>query len=142
MKRIVWSGIWLAVMFSLASCSPKALHVQQAWVRPANAGNNGAAYFTIQNPSKTEDMLLSASSSIAEAAELHLSSMNAEGTMTMEPQASVAVPAGENVEFKPGGLHVMLVNLQQDLKVGDTFQLDLKFQVAGTQTITVEVKEP
>ncbi len=142
MRRLFWIGIWLAVVLSLAGCGAKMLHVQDAWARPANAGSNGAAYFTIQNPGKTEDALLSASASIAQAAELHLSSMNSEGTMTMQPQASVAVPAGEDVAFKPGGLHVMLVNLQRDLKIGDAFQLELEFQNAGTQIITVEVKEP
>ena len=142
MKRFLVFGIWLVAIITLAGCSVKTLQVQDAWARPANAGSNGAAYFIIHNPSKTEDVLLSASSDVAEAAELHMSSMNADGIMMMEPQESVPVSAGENVEFKPGGLHVMLVNLYQDLGVGDTFELNLEFQNAGSLTLQVEVKEP
>lgn len=62
--------------------------------------------------------------------------------MMMEPQEAVEIPAGENVQFQPGGLHVMLVGLKNDLKVGDTLKVTLKFETAGEITVEAEVKEP
>ena len=68
--------------------------------------------------------------------------MDANGVMSMQPQESVPVPAQGTVEFKAGGLHVMLINLNRDLKVGDTFTVTLNFQNAGEITVDVTVKEP
>jgi copper(I)-binding protein len=68
--------------------------------------------------------------------------MDAAGTMTMEPQYQVVIPAKDAVELAPGGLHIMLVNLGKDLSVGDIFPVILEFQRAGDITIEVEVKQP
>jgi copper(I)-binding protein len=46
------------------------------------------------------------------------------------------------VEFEPGGLHVMLVNLSRDLKSGDQFKITLNFQNAGDMALDAEVMEP
>jgi copper(I)-binding protein len=67
--------------------------------------------------------------------------MDPEGTMTMERQDLVGIPANGVVDFAPGGLHVMLTDLVNDLKVGDTFDLTLEFQRAGDITVEVEVKQ-
>jgi copper(I)-binding protein len=64
------------------------------------------------------------------------------GVMSMKQQESVSVPAGDQVEFKPGGLHIMFVNLKRDLKVGDTITITLIFEKAGRLTIQAVVKEP
>jgi hypothetical protein len=83
-----------------------------------------------------------ASSDVAENVELHMSMMHEDDAMTMEHQNSIPVPANGSVEFKPGGLHVMLINLNQDLKTGDRFQITLQFQNAGELTIEAQVQEP
>ena len=59
---------------------------------------------------------------------MHLSQMGANGEMQMIPQASIPLAAGTKVEFKPGGLHVMLIGLKQELKVGDQFEITLHFK--------------
>lgn len=51
-------------------------------------------------------------------------------------------PAGGAVAFKPGGLHVMLMDLERDLKPGDTFSLTLKFEKAGARSVQVTVRQP
>ena len=68
--------------------------------------------------------------------------MDSEGIMSMEQQDQVPIPANEIVEFAPGGLHVMLVSLGQDLSVGDTFPITLVFQNHGEMSLSVEVKQP
>lgn len=135
--------IVLLLVFLLASaCSSSGqLTVQDAWARPASAGDNGAAYFVIENGMNTDDTLLSVSSDIARATEVHKSTMNDAGVMSMQLQESVPVPARENVEFEPGGLHVMFVELTQDLTAGETISLTLNLERAGSLTIQVPVEE-
>jgi copper(I)-binding protein len=130
------------LLFSTACQSRSAISIQQAWARPAKAGENSAVYFVIDNPTSTEDVLLAASADVSSQTELHMSMTNEEGTMSMHPQDEVVVPARSQVEFKPGGLHVMLIGLQRDLQVGDRFALKLKFRQAGEISVDVEVKQP
>lgn len=125
----------------LAACGPagnRSLQVTDVWARPGLADGNSAIFFTIDNPG-ANDVLLSASSDVANAVELHKTSMQ-DGVMKMEHQMSVSVPGGET-GFKPGGLHVMLIGLKNDLKAGDTFNVTLVFQSAGEQTLMVTVKD-
>ena len=63
------------------------------------------------------------------------------GAMQMRPVKSIDIPAGEKVELKPGGYHIMLIDLVEPLKLGDTFDLTLMFEKAGEKTVSVEVKE-
>jgi copper(I)-binding protein len=77
---------------------------------------------------------------VAASVELHKTVME-NGVMKMQPQESVEVPAHNKVEFKPGSLHIMLVNLKQDLKPGDRLELTLQFDKAGAKTIQVSVQE-
>ncbi len=117
-----------------------ALTVTGAWARPAAAGGESAAYFTIANPTATADALLSVSTDVAESASVHQTSMDSGGMMGMQPVASLAVPAGGSVAFAPGGYHVMLTNLKSALKAGDQVHLTLTFQNAGAVTVTADVR--
>ena len=69
-----------------------------------------------------------------------MSEMSSDGTMSMHHQMSVPIPAGEEVAFEPGGLHVMLINLQRDLNDGETISLVLKFKNAGEMQLEVPVR--
>lgn len=126
----------------LGSCQETGhLSVNSAWSRPASEGSNGAAYFSINNPTSQQDFLLAARCDIATQAEIHMSNMREDGVMEMIPQETVPVDPGSSVQFEPGGLHVMMVNLQQDLNPGDTIELRLQFQNAGEIPVNVEVLE-
>jgi periplasmic copper chaperone A len=63
------------------------------------------------------------------------------GMMSMQPVDKVEIPAGGTVEFKPGGYHVMLLDLKKDLKAGDTVKVKLTFTKAGEQEATATVKD-
>lgn len=141
MKHTVKVFVILAI--SLMSACQRAGHlsVDSAWARPGNSGSNSAAYFTINNRTSQPDLLLSAASDVTRAAEIHLSRMREDGAMEMRPQENVPVPAGSSVQFEPGGLHVMLIDLNRDLQPGDTFQLRLFFQSAGQFVLDVQVAE-
>jgi hypothetical protein len=94
----------------------------------------------IHNETAGTDTLLSASSDVAGAVELHMTSMQ-DGNMQMMHQQEVPLPTGKT-EFKPGGLHVMLIGLNQDLNPGDMFSLTLDFVTAGVIPLEVTVSEP
>ncbi|MFZ1755203.1 MAG: copper chaperone PCu(A)C [Caldilineaceae bacterium] len=116
-----------------------AVRVDNPSSRPAGASQNGAAYFTIVNPTEEDDRLLSASSGIANFTELH-ESRNDGGVMRMTHHADgVAVPAHSILSFAPGGHHVMLMNLHQALRPGQTFTLTLTFAKAGEIGLDVPV---
>lgn len=127
--------------FLLSACSPATgIDVSNAWARPAVQGGNGAVYFLIQNNSAGADELTGVSSDIADAIEMHESKMEGD-VMQMRQVMSVEIPGKASIEFAPGGLHVMLIGLKQELKVGNKLQVTLHFEDHEDITVTVPVQE-
>jgi copper(I)-binding protein len=122
-----------------ALAQPIQLEVDNAWAgaTPGKA-ENGAAYVTITSP--TADRLVSASTPVAKKAELHTMSMQGM-VMKMRPVSGVDIPPGQAVTLKPGGEHIMLMGLNQPLRVGQSFPLTLDFEKAGPRTVTVTVEK-
>jgi periplasmic copper chaperone A len=111
----------------LAGCGqPAELAADHAWVRlPAVAGRPGAAYFTIHGGAQ-RDTLLAVSTPAALRAELH-ETMDHAGVKSMQPTRDVSVPAKGQLEFAPGGRHVMLFDLGPAVKSGTRIPLALAF---------------
>lgn len=129
--------------FLLSACGAgEVIEVHDPWARPAMTGENSAVYLLLHNHTAEDDELVSVSSDVATSVELHESKM-VDGTdlMEMTPVASVPLPSDGEVEFKPGGLHIMLVGLTRDLKVGDQFDVTLTFKSGLTLKVTVPVME-
>ncbi len=139
-KKLI-SLLLLAIVLLSACAKPEEFKVMDAWARPANAGDNSAVYFIISNATDTDDTLLSAGTDVASAAEVHMSMADGNDVMSMQMQEAVPVPAQQEVIFKAGGLHVMLIGLTQDLKAGDTITLILNFKEAGSVMVEVPVEE-
>ncbi len=117
------------------------LKIHGAWAR-ARIGQapNSAAYMTIMNMGDTEDRLLEAASPAARAVELH-EHTSVDGVMRMRPVSGGIVIAGSGkTTLKPGGYHVMLIDLTDDFEAGSSFPLTLTFEQAGTVTLTVPVR--
>jgi copper(I)-binding protein len=125
----------------LAGCASGQLAVTNIFGLPGSIGGVCAAYFTIDNSTDQVDVLIGASSDIAEVVDMHATVSDAGGVVSMVKQDAVAVPAHGRVEFQPGGLHIMFTNLKRDLKAGDSFPLTLRFQQRGEIQIQVTVKE-
>jgi copper(I)-binding protein len=64
-----------------------------------------------------------------------------DGSMTMRQVKSIEIPADGMVMLKPGGFHIMLMELAKPLVKGETFDLTLHFEKAGDKTVTVTVKD-
>lgn len=130
------------IIISLLHCSHKSnIEVKDAWVRPAGKGMNTAFYFKVENNSDKTDTLLSVKSSVAKIVQMH-ETFTKDGMMGMRQVKAVAIGAKSDFEFKPGGYHVMVINLKEDLKKGSRVVFTLHFKYAGNVTVKASVKMP
>jgi periplasmic copper chaperone A len=115
--------------------------VERAWSRATPALlKNGVVYMSIT--SAVPDTLVGVSSPVATSAKMY-EYRKADGeAMNMQPLAAVPLQPGQQVEFKPGGYHVMLSDLHHPLAVGESFPLVLTFAKAGPQQVMVQVEKP
>ena len=146
MRRAWVVSMVVLAALALAACggaggTTGGITVSDAWARTSPMMERaGAAYMVLQNGGAAEDKLLSVEGDVAQAIELHeTKEMN--GMMQMSPVPNIPVPANGKAELKPGGLHVMLIGLNRELKAGDKVQLTLNFEEAGKVPVTAEVKE-
>ncbi len=138
MKRSV--VLMLSTALLLSACTLKeGIEVREAWTRAAAQGENGAVYLVIHNYSEIDDALVGISTEVAEAVEFHESEM-AHDVMQMRMVHSVPLASGEDVKFAPGGLHIMLVNLREELKTGEHVDITLHFQNNPDVSISVPVQ--
>ena len=114
--------------------------VKDAWVRGTVAGQKATGLFA-QITSASGGKLVSASSPLAGVVEVHEMAMDG-NVMKMRAIAALELPAGKPVELKPGGYHVMLLDLKQELKAGDAVPVTLVIEGAGGQRETLEIKAP
>jgi copper(I)-binding protein len=132
---------WLSPVLA-QSGGAAAITVENAWARATpGAIKTGGAYMTLVDHGADPDRLVGVSTPVAGKAELHVMS-EANGVMTMRPVDALTVEPGKPVELKPGGYHVMLIDLKQPLKQGDSFPMSLTFEKAGTIQVTVKVEKP
>ena len=142
MKKLLLMLVFVTLLVTACGSNmPNEIAAKDFWVRSGMKDGNSAAYMLIQNGTDQDDELIGVSSDAAQAVELHLSQMKADGTMEMIQQQSIAIPAGKALELKPGSYHVMLIGLTQDLKAGDEISLTLKFKNRADLTLTVPVKD-
>jgi hypothetical protein len=137
MIRILFALVTLLPIAAMAQPAGK-IRVDAPWAR-ASAGTTGAAYFTVRNDGDAPDKLVGVSTPAAGKAELHMMSMDG-NVMKMRGVDEVAVAPHGTAELKPGGMHVMLMELKAPLKQGETFPLTLKFEKAGNVSVTVAVQ--
>lgn len=114
--------------------------VSDAWVRATVPQQKATGAF-MQIKSPTDTKLVSISSPVAGVAEVHEMAMDG-NVMRMRPVSALAVPAGKPVDLKPGGYHVMLMELKGPLKTGDAVPLTLVFEGADKSRSTVTVQAP
>ncbi|MEI2810567.1 MAG: copper chaperone PCu(A)C [Nocardioides sp.] len=129
---------------SSAAAAPTAI-VEDPWVRATKGTKDTsmtAAFMSITNPSDTDVTLVSASTDIAGMVQLHEMAMGADGNMMMqEVPGGFVIPAGGHQHLEPGGNHVMLMGLKQELAPGDEVSFTLTFSDGTTLDITAPVKE-
>jgi periplasmic copper chaperone A len=151
MKADIMKALITAVALALSLASVATAHAQGAptstieimapWARATPGGaKNGAAYMTILNKGKEADRLVAVSTTVAKTAAMHRTETE-NGVMKMLAVDAVDVRAGSQAVFKPGGYHVMLMDLKQPLVEGESFPMTLTFEKAGIITVTVKVQK-
>jgi copper(I)-binding protein len=119
------------------------IEVVHPWSRATPAGAKVAAgYLVVKNNGATPDRLVAASAEIAGKTEIHEMAVDDKGVMTMRPLADgIEIPAGGEVELKPGGMHVMFMQISRGAKQGESLKGSLTFEKAGTVEVEFAVQE-
>ena len=153
MTRPFFAAALLASTIVITACNPAAetpattetaasiIAVSEPWSRETAVGQNaGGAFMTIANTGTAADRITGGSTPVAGRVEIHTMTMEG-GVMRMRQlEDGLDVPAGGEVTLKPGSFHIMLMDLKQPLKAGETVPLTLSFEGAGSVVTELEVK--
>ena len=144
------ASLSLVIAVQLAFASLPLMAVQDAagsvsvtdpYVRAVPPGQkSSAAFMKLRNASDVEHAVVSADSAAAEIVELH-THVKEGGMMKMRQIETITVPAGSETVLKPGGLHVMLINLKQVLKAGDSVSVTLVFEDGSKKEVRAPVRK-
>lgn len=133
MKKLL--PLLLALCASLACAQ---VNIDKPWVRATVAQSKSTGAF-VQLKAASDSRLVEVKSGVAGVVEIHEMAMQGD-TMKMRAVPGLDLPAGKLVELKPGGYHIMLMDLKQQIKPGETVPLTLVFESKDKQRQSVEVK--
>src|SRR5712664_4917650 len=121
----------LLLLCVIATPAVGQINIDDAWARATAPGSRIAAgYMTIRNLSASPDRLVGASSPVAARVQTHVTVREGE-VFRMREVKGYDVPASGSFELKPGGAHLMLVDVKRPLKEGGKVPVTLRFKRAG-----------
>lgn len=130
-----------AAVLALSTTSIWAqVKVDEPWVRGTVAQQKATGAFMRITPEKNA-RLVAASSPVAGVTEIHEMAMEKD-VMKMRQIPGLDLTAGKTTDLKPGGYHVMLMDLKQHIKAGDTVAITLVFEDEAKQRFTQEIQAP
>jgi copper(I)-binding protein len=135
--------LFAAAVLALSACTLWAqtpVKVEDAWVRGTVAQQKATGAF-MRLTADRNARLVAASSPVAGVVEIHEMAMEKD-VMKMRQVPGLELAAGRTVELKPGGFHVMLMDLKQQVKGGDTVPLTLVFEDEAKKRFTQDVQAP
>lgn len=140
MKSLIATAIIVAGFATTAQAEEPTVAVEKAWAR-ASIGTNrpGAAYMIIRNLGDEMKVLTGLRTDLAMMPSIHLTVTNSEGVSSMTPAGEIEIAPGDAVALEPGGLHAMLMRLQQPMVEGEVFSLTLVFADSGEVTVEVPI---
>ena len=130
------SRIAIAATLLVAGAAHAQVTVQDAWVRATVPQQKATGAF-MRLTAAQDARLVSASSPVAGVTEVHEMKL-VDNVMKMRPLPALDLPAGQAVELKPGGYHIMLLDLKQPVAQGSTVPLTLVFEAKDGQRTTQE----
>lgn len=119
---------------------PAGVSIVAPWARATPGGSKIGAAFLELKGGAADDKLVAAKAPVASVVELH-DHIRDGNIMKMRRVEAIPVPAGKSVVLKPGGLHVMLIDLKEPLKEGAVVDLTLTFEKAGEIKVSVPVQK-
>lgn len=135
-------ALTLSAILALApGAQASSVMVMKAYARASATptAETGAAYVSLMAHGEA-DRLIAVSTPAAKMAGLHETVLQ-DGVMKMQHVDALDIPANGQLRMKPGGYHIMLMQLAAPLKSGTSFDLTLTFEKAGTTTISVPVRD-
>lgn len=143
-------GLLLATGLSLCRPAPPgpAIRISDVWSRPVavpaeageHSGYTGVIYLTIANDGSTPDRLQRIETAICRVAEMHETLAENNRMRMQKIEGGLDVPVRGTLAMKPGGVHVMLIDLRRALHEGDTFGATLVFEKSGAITVRSTVR--
>ena len=141
MKKLVLLPILLLLSTSLLAQSSKQVEILEPYARAVTAGQkNSAVFMQLSNSSNQERKIVSASSNVSKVVELH-THINDSGVMRMRRIDEIAIPAMGTTELKPGGLHIMLIDLHGALNEGEKVELEIEFADGSKSEIIAPIQK-
>lgn len=134
------SRLALAAALLLAGAAHAQVSVQDAWVRAAVPQQKATGAF-MRLTAAQDARLVAASSPVAAVTEVHEMKL-VDDVMKMRPISALDLPAGQTVELKPGGYHIMLFDLKQPVAQGGTVPLTLVFEDKDGKRTSQELQAP
>ncbi|MFA7667192.1 MAG: copper chaperone PCu(A)C [Burkholderiaceae bacterium] len=138
MKLVI--RIAIAATAMLAAAAHAQVTVKDAWVRATVPQQQATGAF-MQLQAARDSRLVSARSPITPTVEVHEMTLH-DNVMRMRQVPAIDLPAGKTVDLKPGGYHIMLMNLTRTVTEGETVPLTLVFEYTDGQRETLEVEAP
>lgn len=147
----IFAVCWLslgAVAPAVSACNEHAASKHNAasmvsakgWVRAVPpVAKNTAAYVNLSNKGRQTDSILHMSSTVADKVTLHRMVDDGNGAKRMQAIPHPRLEAGQSLDLKPGGYHLMLVGLKRPLKERESVTIDIVWQHAGSQRLTLPV---
>ena len=133
------TAILLSAAMINGAATAQTVTVADAWVRATVAAQRATGAFLKLSIQGTDATLIAASSPVAGVTQIHEMAMS-EGVMRMrEVTGGVPLKAGQSFELKPGGYHIMMMDLKQPVKAGDRVPLTLTFKQGDGQQTTTQV---
>lgn len=140
---ILNATLWPLPALSQQSTIDSDVTVDAAWARAtAPDSRTAAVYFTMRNTGQTQIDLIGVRTDRASIETLHKTVKGAQGTSRMSASPELRVAPGETVVLEPGGLHVMLLDLETPLIEGEILPLRLKFYDGDDLTVDVPILAP
>ncbi len=137
MKKFLLASVAVLAFNAGAQSSVK---IDDAWVRGTVAQQKATGAF-MRLTAQRDARLVAVSSPVAGLVEIHEMSLD-NGVMKMRAIPDLSLPAGRTVELKPGGYHVMLMDLKAQVATDQPVPLTLVFETQGGQREQVELKAP
>ena len=128
------------LLFAIAAPALAQVQVKDPWVRATVPLQKTSGAF-MQLSSSSDVRLVAAHTPVAGVVELHEMKMEGD-VMKMGPVSGIDIPAGQSVELKPGGYHIMLIDLKRQLKEGESVPITLVVEGKDRKRHTVHVKAP
>ena len=140
MKQTLYTLALVAALAVPMAAQAQSLKIEKPWARATAPGAAvGGGFLTVHNPGKSGDRLVAASSPVSARMELHEMAMEKD-VMRMREVKAMEIPAGGTLELRPGGYHLMFMELKAPLKQGEKVPVTLKFEKAGEMKVELSVE--